>query len=61
MAGKKQNIGPMWKVLKKEVDLENQHLSLIMYTWDVLKDRVKQAKILLTITEPCIQNFRRSN
>ena len=25
---------------------ENQHLSLIMYTWDALKDNVKSAKIL---------------
>ena len=41
LAGKKQNINPMWKVLDKEVDLENQHLSLIMYTWCVLKDNVK--------------------
>ena len=42
LAGKKQNINPMWKVLNKEVDLvRNQHLSLIMYTWVVLKDNVK--------------------
>ena len=28
LAGKKQNIDPMWKVLNKEIDLgENQHLS----------------------------------
>ena len=25
-----------------------------MYSWDVLKDNVKEAKILLTITEPCL-------
>ena len=31
----------------------NQHLSLIMYTWDALNDNTKQAKILWTITEPC--------
>ena len=43
LAGKKQNI--IW---------ENHHLSLIMYTWGVLKDHVKEAKILLTITEPCL-------
>ena len=54
LAGKKQNIDPMWKVLNKEVDLENQHLSLIMYTSDVLKDNVKKAQILLTIKEPCL-------
>ena len=42
LAGKKQNLDPMWKLLNKEVDLgENQHLSLIMYTWDALKDNVK--------------------
>ena len=41
LAGKKQNINPMWKVLNKEVDWENQHLSSIMCTRDVLKDNVK--------------------
>ena len=41
LAGKKQYINPMWKVLNKEVDLENQHHSLIMYIWDALKDNVK--------------------
>ena len=33
---------------------EKQHLSWIMYTWGVLKDNVKQAKILWTITESCL-------
>ena len=32
MAGKKRNIDPMWKVLRKEVDLGDQRLSLIMCT-----------------------------
>ena len=42
LAGKKQNIYPMWKVLNKEVDFwENQHHSLIMKTWGALKDTVK--------------------
>ena len=41
LAGKKQNLDPMWKLLNKEVDLENQHLSWIMYTWAALKDNVK--------------------
>ena len=36
----------------KKLIWENQHLSLIMYTWDVLKDNVKQAKMLWTIKEP---------
>ena len=40
LTGKKQNIDPMWKVLKKEVDL-GEPTSLIMYTWDVIKDNVK--------------------
>ena len=40
LAGKKQNIDPMWKVHNKEVDL-GEPASLIMYTWDVLKDTVK--------------------
>ena len=39
LAGKKQNINPMWKLLNKGVDWENQHLSSIMCT--VLKDNVK--------------------
>ena len=37
----------------KKLIWENQHLSWIMYTWDVLKDSVKQAKTLWTISEPC--------
>ena len=41
LAGKKHNIDPMWKVLNKEVDLENQHPSLITYTWAVLNDNAK--------------------
>ena len=39
--------------IKKSI-WENQHLSLIMYSWAALKDNVKQAKILWTITEPCL-------
>ena len=41
LAGKKQNLDPMWKVLNKEVDLGEQHLSWIMYTWAALNDNVK--------------------
>ena len=40
------------KYSTKKLIWEHQHLSLIS-TWDVLKDNVKQAKILFTITEPC--------
>ena len=42
------------KYLTKKSIWENQHLSLIMFSWDALKDNVKQAKILWTITEPCL-------
>ena len=42
------------KYSTKKLIWENQHLSSIMKTWCVLKDNVKQAKILLTITEPCL-------
>ena len=41
LAEKKQNIDLMWKVSIKKLIWENQHLSLIMYTWYVLKDNVK--------------------
>ena len=51
--GKKQNLDPMWKILNKEIEKENKHLSWIMYTWAALKDNAKSAKILWTITEPC--------
>ena len=41
LAGKNQNIDLMWNVSIKKSIWENQHLSLIMYTWHVLKDNVK--------------------
>ena len=41
LAGKKQIIDPMWKVSIKKLIWENHLLSLIMKTWDVLKDNVK--------------------
>ena len=37
----------------KKLIWENQRLSSIMYTWCALKDHVKQAKMLQTISEPC--------
>ena len=40
LAGKKQKIDPMRKLLNKEVDLGEQHLSWITYTWAVLNDNV---------------------
>ena len=41
LAGKKQHINPKWKVQIKKLIRENQHHSLIMCTWDVLRDNVK--------------------
>ena len=41
------------KYFAKKLIWEIQHHSLNMHTWDALKDNVKQAKILRTITEPC--------
>ena len=41
LAGKKQNIDPMWKLLDKEVDLGEQNLYWIKYTWAALKDNAK--------------------
>ena len=54
LAGKKQNLDPMWKLPNKEVDLGEPTSSLIMYTWAALKDNAKEAKILWTITKPCL-------
>ena len=62
LAGEKQNVDPMWKLLNKEVAWENQHLSLIMKTWDALKDNVNSAKILWTIQNHVrISNFSGKN
>ena len=47
LAGKKQNIVPMWKLINKEVFL-GEPTSLIMYTRDAFIDDAKQAKILWT-------------
>ena len=41
LAGKKQNLDPMWKLLNKEVDVGDQHLSWIMKTWGALNDNAK--------------------
>ena len=41
LPGKKQNLDPMWKLLNKEVDLGEQHLSWIMHTRAALNDNAK--------------------
>ena len=40
LAGKTENIDPMWKVLWKTLILENQHHFLTMYFWAARKDIV---------------------
>ena len=48
MAGKRQNMAPMWKKLMKNVDiLTNQLHFLITYTWDVLNVSANRMKSLL--------------
>ena len=38
LAGKKQNLDPMWNILNKEVDLESN--IFLICTWRVLKDKM---------------------
>ena len=54
LAGKKQNLDPMWKVSTKKSIWANQHPSLTTFIWVALKENVKQAKILWTITQICL-------
>ena len=54
LAGKKQNIDPVWKVLNKEVDLGEPTSFLIMYTWMHSKTMWNKQRLLLAITEPCL-------
>ena len=54
LAGKKQNLYPMWKLLNKGSRFGRTNI----FPWSCLlrlhsKDNAKQAKILWTITEPC--------
>ena len=44
----------MWKILNEEVDLGERTSFLDHVYLDVLNDSVKSAKILFTITEPCL-------
>ena len=41
LAGKKQNLDPMWKVLNKEVELGEPTSFLDHVTWAALKDNAK--------------------
>ena len=55
LAGKKQNLDPMWKVLNKEVDLGEQPTSFLDHVYLGLHSKTMRNKqrILWTITEPC--------
>ena len=60
-AGKNKTLIRCGKYSTKKLIWENQHLSWIMYTWAALNDNAKKAKILWTITEPCLnREFPRS-
>ena len=51
LAGKEQDIDPMWKVLNKEVDL-GEPTSFLDHEY--LGCTQRQSKILWTSTEPCL-------
>ena len=53
LAGKKQNIDPIWKVFNKQVDLGEPTSFFDHVSWDACKHKAKKAKILWTDTEPC--------
>ena len=55
LAGKKQNIVPMWKVLNKEVDL-GAPTSCLDHVYLRCSRRQREVKILWTITEPCLNH-----
>ena len=63
LAGKKQNIDPMWKVLNKEVDLggptsfhDHVYLGCTQRQCEISKDIVDNYRAMFES-----QNFRRSN
>ena len=53
LAGKKQNIVPMWKVLNKELDL-GEPTSFLDHVYLGCTQRQCEIMILWTITEPCL-------
>ena len=54
LAGKKQNLDPMWKSTQQWSWFGRNNIFPRSCLLGVLKDKVKQAKILLTKTEPCL-------
>ena len=53
LAGKKQNIDPMWIILMKDVDLGEPTSFLDHVCRVALKENVRLARILWIITEVC--------
>ena len=53
LAGKKQNLDPMWKLLKKEVDLGEPTSFLDHVHFGCIQRQCEMRKILWTISEPC--------
>ena len=51
VAGKKQNIDPLWKVLVKDFDLREFKSSSTVYICVALKENVRLARVLRIITE----------
>ena len=56
LAGKKQNIDPMWNVLNKEVDLGEPTFFLDHVYLGCTQRQCEISKILWTITEPCLNH-----
>ena len=54
LAGKKQNLDPMWKLLNKEVDLGEPTSFLDHVYLGCIRRQCEKAKICWTITEPCL-------
>ena len=54
LAGKKQNLDPMWKLLNKEVDLGEPTSFLDHVYLGCTQRQCEKAKILWTTTEPCL-------
>ena len=53
LAGKKQNLDPMWKILNKEVDLEGPTSFLDHVYLGCTQRQCLISKDMWTITEPC--------
>ena len=56
LAGKQQNINPMWKLLNKEVDLGEPTSFLDHENLGYTQRQCEIKKILWTITEPCFES-----